>query len=483
MSILKIYKKFENTILKLVFKYDFYSLFIPFYFITYFNINKYTLIALIITVIFVVYRKTDNAIISLWAGSLAMLPFNRGFDWSFLVVPKYEWGGNQDVVYFYSLTFSQILLLLTLIRTLKDPHKEKFNFKDIKFKNNFYLIILSIFILNLFMPISYAPDKVVFFLSILGFVFPILYFVTGVLLKNVKNWLKVTKQAFVSVILFEGIWAILQQFKYGPLGRGLEEASSATLFGVFASENPGLFRSSGTFHHPNFLASFLIILLPIPIYILFSKSQKISTKKISVLATVSAIFGILLSFSRAVWILLFIFTLAIGYANYSKIKSNFKKVYPILLPLLLLVVLIFSIASPRLSTIKFALQEGETAHSRLTEIKNSFILAKNYPLGAGLGLSPLYLKQIAKSQRLLPISPHSFLAQLLSETGVIGLLSFSTFLIFALKPTFKQIKRIPHHKLPFIIGVVLFLVLANIYHLIMSPNISGYFWLFLAIIV
>ena len=88
------------------------------------------------------------------------------------------------------------------------------------------------------MPISYAPDKVVFFLSILGFVFPILYFVTGVLLKNVKNWLKVTKQAFVSVILFEGIWAILQQFKYGPLGRGLEEASSATLFGVFASENP-----------------------------------------------------------------------------------------------------------------------------------------------------------------------------------------------------------------------------------------------------
>lgn len=483
MSILKIYKKFENTILKLVFKYDFYSLFIPFYFITFFNINKYTLIALIITVVFVVYRKTGSVIISLWTGSLAMLPFNRGFDWSFLFVPKYEWGGNKDLIYFYSLTFSQILLFLTLIITLRNPQKEKFNFKDIIFKNKFYLIILSIFILNLFMPISYAPDKVVFLLSILGFVFPILYFVTGVLLRNVKNWLKVTKQVLVSVVIFQGTWAILQQFKNGPLGRGLEEASSATLFGVLASENPGLFRSSGTFHHPNFLASFLIILLPISIYLLFSKNQKKSIKIISVLATVSAVFGILLSFSRAVWILLFIFTGALGYTNYSKIKGNFKKVYPILLPGLLLAVLIFSIASPRLSTIKFALQEGETAHSRLVEIENSFILAKNYPLGAGFGMSPLYLKQIAKSQQLVPISPHSFLAQLLSETGVIGLISFSTFLFLALKPTFKKLKRIPHHKLPFVIGVVLFLVLANIYHLIMSPNISGYFWLFLAIIV
>ena len=343
--------------------------------------------------------------------------------------------------------------------------------------------MLSIFIINLFIPITYAPNKAVFFLSILGLIFPILYFVTGILLKNVKNWLKITKQALVSVIIFEGIWAILQYFKNGPLGRGLEETSSATLFGTFASENPGLFRSSGTFHHPNFLASFLIILLPVCVYLLISNSRKISTKIIAVAATVFAYFGILLSFSRAVWILLFLFTIGIGYVYYSKIKGNFKKVYPILLPSLLLVFLIFLIASPRFSTINIALQEGETANSRLKEIENSFTLAKNYPLGAGLGMSPLYLTQVAKSQQLLPISPHSFLAQLLSETGVIGLLSFSAFLILALKPTFKNIKHVPRYKVPFIIGVVFFLVLANIYHLFTAPNISSYFWLFLAIII
>ena len=108
MSIIKNHKKFENSILKLVFKYDFYTLFIPFYIITFFNINKYSLLALIITVIFVVYKKTNNVIISLWVGTLLMMPFNRGFDWSSLVVPKYEWGGDIDVVYFYSLTFSTI---------------------------------------------------------------------------------------------------------------------------------------------------------------------------------------------------------------------------------------------------------------------------------------------------------------------------------------------------------------------------------------
>jgi O-antigen ligase len=199
--------------------------------------------------------------------------------------------------------------------------------------------------------------------------------------------------------------------------------SASTIAIALTSVNGSLFlRPYATFPHPNVLAGFLAVILPV----LIMKKPKFY-QSIFILGTVS----LFLTFSRSAWISLGLSLAIIAGLNLQK-KTNFK---PNKTHLLLLIVGVFFI----LASVKNLAQESQADPISLRKDLNLVALrmARSSPLiGVGLGnflvVMPEFYKE--KGHQIYYLQPvHNIYLLILAETGAIGLTIFFLFILLTVR--------------------------------------------------
>jgi O-antigen ligase len=229
-------------------------------------------------------------------------------------------------------------------------------------------------------------------------------------------------------VVYSSLLAIFQFLKQGSLGGvfwwlGERTFSASTIAIALTSVNGSLFlRPYATFPHPNVLAGFLAVILPV----LIMKKPKFY-QSIFILGTVS----LFLTFSRSAWISLGLSLAIIAGLNLQK-KTNFK---PNKTHLLLLIVGVFFI----LASVKNLAQESQADPISLRKDLNLVALrmARSSPLiGVGLGnflvVMPEFYKE--KGHQIYYLQPvHNIYLLILAETGAIGLTIFFLFILLTVR--------------------------------------------------
>ncbi|RSK28313.1 hypothetical protein EJF36_16390 [Bacillus sp. HMF5848] len=220
---------------------------------------------------------------------------------------------------------------------------------------------------------------------------------------------------------------IIQSIVYGYVTAGIVSAllGLTAYFNVLPSAEIFLYlgRIKGLFKDPNVFGPFLI---PVVLFSLmyFESSIRKRTKIIwlaSFLITTSAVF---LSFSRAAWINYFISCTLffVLWIVLSPKKRTFKKRINILviLSIMSLTVLIILINIPPIQSMfetRFGMQHYDS--SRFSTQFKVLSTLREYPFGSGPG----------QSEFISNYSPHSLYVRVLGESGIMGFISFVSFLI------------------------------------------------------
>jgi len=176
-----------------------------------------------------------------------------------------------------------------------------------------------------------------------------------------------------------------------------------------------LLRAYGTFPHPNILAAFLVLSLLALYYFYSGHSDSVRVIRVGILAATFIVWlGLLLTFSRAGWLIALI-------VSAMAVYQNKKLLLPVVVSVLALI-LIFSWAIlPRVSFIdQFALEQ------RLGDYQLAWQLIKEKPFfGHGLTLA-------------MPERPiHNLYLLIATEIGLVGLFGFLGFIIFTLIENWK----------------------------------------------
>jgi len=103
-------------------------------------------------------------------------------------------------------------------------------------------------------------------------------------------------------LIFQGVWSVLQFALRSPLGRTIEQIGQKfSPYGHIAFEELSFFRSQGTFVHPNTLASFVGILIPMFFLLILSRYKNKMMDLIYSLAFVLVLLLLFYQLSRAAW--------------------------------------------------------------------------------------------------------------------------------------------------------------------------------------
>lgn len=248
-------------------------------------------------------------------------------------------------------------------------------------------------------------------------------------------------------VFFQSVLAIAQFFNQGSLGGLFYVVGERT----FSGQTPGIanvtidgklfLRPYATFPHPNVLAGFLCILLPLLFHFLFVSRSQLVSVALAVSVGIGTI-ALLLTFSRAaisLWILVLCFSL------FQKRMFSMKASLSILLVVLLGIVS-YSPFRDRFLQTSFI---EESFLIRKDLLLMSFEMIKNHFLfGVGmlqfLPALPAFTS-ISTFNTLQPV--HNIFFLITSELGIIGL----CFVLYFLFKTYKKI-----HKKKFITSYLLF---------------------------
>jgi O-antigen ligase len=188
-----------------------------------------------------------------------------------------------------------------------------------------------------------------------------------------------------------------------------------------------IFRSTGTFHNPNFLACFLMIGITITFGMLFVKNLNFLAKIFLVLCIGIISVALISSFSRGGWVSTFcaVVVLVILHKKWSYLG--------LFTGLLILVLLIVSIKFPeiilstfgRLISIFDPTSEASSS-SRLSLIKSGIWMWQDHPiLGVGAGGFPYYAYDYLDPNMPLNLASvkeaHTLQVKILAEEGLIGI--------------------------------------------------------------
>lgn len=213
--------------------------------------------------------------------------------------------------------------------------------------------------------------------------------------------------------------------------------------------NPFGNRCISTFGNPNFLASFLVLLIPIGFY--FSQQKQ----KLYLISTITMIFALGCTMTRSAWLGLLMVSLFF-------IKKYFK-----LFCVFFVLFSIFIFATPLKNDLHKKLQEtftlaptNQTIHQRILIWKASCDMFKNNPIiGVGWGFFesnfPFYQAKYLQTKpydryRTHANNCHNEILEILTQTGILGficyfgffLLLFIYFLKFLKNPKIKTDKKL-----------------------------------------
>lgn len=310
----------------------------------------------------------------------------------------------SPTIYFWDiLMISLILIYLIRIRLRKQWRI-----------NNYFLLVYAFFFLTQSLSLlnsinpeaSYVRLKDLFIAGLLGL------YISSQTMSRIKEYLL---PALTISLIFTCLLAILQFLTGKTLGLWfLGERHfdvSTPLIARFNFYEQVFLRPYATFPHPNMLAAFLILALPLANFFLSQKFKKLSL--INFLLTSSTIF---ITFSRPALLLVGL-----------QILIHFRRFWKVLLVLL---ALSFPLLFVRLSSIFTFDSLAVLRRQELSEY--ALKIFPEYPfLGVGLNnfLNVLSLDHvlIGTNRFLQPV--HNIFLLTLSETGLIGLLGFTILLL------------------------------------------------------
>lgn len=254
-----------------------------------------------------------------------------------------------------------------------------------------------------------------------------------------KNNLRDISYILISMLMFQSVVAGFQ-FMFGrPIGVIAEAVTSARVFGFTAAENESLFRLTGTFFHPNFFASFLLVIIP---FLFLIPSQSLVTNAFRILSLLVLFF----TYTRSAWIIIIFIMFFI--ALVKKIKLKFPRVIPyhyfiFSIIITLLFIYITPYLSSRLDTFSQSFEEGGSIDVRFKLMEEGINLLSQYPItGVGLNRSVQEYSsnpvtsffQNTYQNRFYRI--HSTPLEISAELGIMGILLFSLFIYFVIKKYF-----------------------------------------------
>ncbi len=400
---------------------------IIFYLLSFFSFSRIIYLSSYFIAAFFFYKSTNNIQKSLLYTLILSLFSDFGFAKSIFMMQPEEY--NLGPGWFISPMTAFILILLPL--------------SIIKKLNSFKLadLFVLLFFISTFVSFYFFPyTNVLFGIISLGEVI-LAYFILRTQLSEDDS--KIISKLLISLAIFQIILSGFQFLLQRPLGQIAEGIITNNPYGLVTREDTNLFRVSGTFAHPNFLASFILVTYP---FILLYPLSNLLLNLLKILSMIVLFF----TYSRAAWIIFFIIGILFIITKQIKIKIP-KEVplyyYGILVALTAIFVIITPYLNARLNSFSMAFEEGGSMDVRFKLLEEGMNLVTQYPLiGVGLNrsreeyISSPYTDYFEKYPPVRFTGIHNTPLEMASEIGVPGLLFFILFLYYVFRHYLKSKK-------------------------------------------
>lgn len=247
----------------------------------------------------------------------------------------------------------------------------------------------------------------------------------------------------ISLMIFQTILGGIQFLFQQPIGQIAEQIITNNPYGLVTREDTNLFRVSGTFAHPNFLASFILVSYP---FLLLFPSVNIYLNIFKVLAFIILIF----TYSRAAWVVAALIGVLLLFTKQIKIKIP-KEVplyyYLILIILTAIFIYLTPYLNARLNSFPYAFEEGGSMDVRFKLLEEGISLVTQYPV-TGVGLNRSREEYISSPvtdyfEKYPPVrftGIHNTPLEIASEVGIPGIFFLIMFLFYVFKNYLKNKK-------------------------------------------
>lgn len=205
-------------------------------------------------------------------------------------------------------------------------------------------------------------------------------------------------------------------------------------------------RCEGTVCHPNGLAMYLNTCLPFFLALMFT-AVKVIYKLLAALLIGIGIFSLMLTLSRGGWFgfvssCILVFVLAVLRRRLTIVKAVLFFCIGIIF-----ITFLFT-TGPNLITRRLTSSDKGSALSRLTMAQGALALIHDYPIvGAGFNNYTLYMPQydpVTLAEEHGRFVVHSTFLLITSETGILGLIGFTWFLVSVILQAWRLIKTAPN---------------------------------------
>lgn len=259
----------------------------------------------------------------------------------------------------------------------------------------------------------------------------LLYFILRIFLHPTMAW-DISRIVVVSVV-FQVLVGLVQAMLRRNIGVPVESVIAAFPYGATAPENEEIFRISGMFGHPNYLAGYLLAFFPY-LFIHFRFSIR---RIVPILLTISAI---IFTQGRTAWVVVLLFLMIIAFHYHSEIRSLIIRQQRISLLsiaciLFILAAILFPSIALRIQTVSEAFEEGGSMSVRFKLFHEAINLMTTYPFtGVGLNRSLEFYAYQPITNIFDTITPtsfykiHNLFLEIGSEVGLPGLVAFILFI-------------------------------------------------------
>ena len=392
-----------------------------------------------------------------------------------------------DVKYFFPVYLSDVFLLLIYQNYLSKGFTvyKKVSKLTISYKLAFVSFVTFI-IFTAVRSIDHEFGDLIILSSIVLIKFLLIFFV--VTLINFRKHKEKINQLIAASTLFQAILIIVEQFRGGNLAIFIEKTLPGMETGTASAEAGDILRANGTFNEPNIAAVFLLINVCIILPLAFRKIllRKQISSYLYLAVSLISLLAIIFTGSRSIY-LLTCFVLGYYFLRYKKEITKIALFcwgkLSVKIAMALTIIVSFSYLFSRISSIPDVFNDKGSLSYRSELNRYVLLLSQRSILGIGLDMTPYY---IAKNFKTMDSSPvifdqapaHNIFVQIITETGIFGLISFILFIYFALK----DIIVINRPVNSFAVASIVYLFAAQFHPIFTShPEIFSFFILYLSI--
>jgi O-antigen ligase len=421
--------------------------------------------------VFVSYLLHKDLTRSLWAVLLATIFFSLGRYFPFVYSTPIS--GAVESFKVFGFNFSDVLLLLLLycLKRSKEKNHLRLRLADIT-AGIIIAISIAVSYFSLHPDVSwYTLFQLLKLLS--------LFYISRILFR--KRPYRNILIAFFSIFLaLNSILMIGQWTNRGPLGFIIED--SFMKYGSYAQDSPGLYRPGGMSWDANYTAAFLSMGVILLITLLHVKKLKKHSALMSIGLVLYAI-ALLISASRGSWIVTLVMVLFIISRNLIYRTTTIAEY---LKPAVIIPTSVFFIISTTFMAQRFFQFTSEmgrsTINTRLVHFDLGLTIAKIYPLGTGLNTFQYQIMTMFRPAEYLfdSTQSHNMIGELLADMGFLGMILFVMLFVIILRESFPRLGN-RYSAITVTSGVfymcMTYLLLAQIYPLFFSFQISAIFWI------